>query len=161
MHPPSAKDLHPRKGEAYLDRFNVSFVDPKFSSIIWDRLRQHVPTVDGREATGLYHKLRFYKYSKGQRFGQHVDTCVRETEPDRVSEYTLLIYLNGQHDALPPVEGGETVFYATAKKVLTSFAPCAGSALLHAHGRRCLMHEGAEVTKGEKYLFRSDIMYPK
>eukprot|EP00242_Pyramimonas_sp_CCMP2087_P005970 CAMPEP_0198217696 /NCGR_PEP_ID=MMETSP1445-20131203/65323_1 /TAXON_ID=36898 /ORGANISM="Pyramimonas sp., Strain CCMP2087" /LENGTH=39 /DNA_ID= /DNA_START= /DNA_END= /DNA_ORIENTATION= len=31
--------------------------------------------------------------------------------------------------------------------------------LLHAHGRRCLLHEGAMVTKRAKYVMRTDVMY--
>lgn len=42
-----------------------------------------------------------------------------------------------------------------------SAAPKAGAALMHAHGPRCLMHEGAAVNKGVKYLLRSDILYEK
>ena len=61
-----------------------------------------------------------------------------------ISEYTLLIYLNGGPDGPPPVAGGETVFYQSAKRVLAEVAPRAGVALLHAHGRRCLMHAGSE-----------------
>ena len=51
------------------------------------------------------------------------------------------------------------MFHKTAKQVLVEVAPRAGRLLLHAHGRRCLMHEGAEVTRGAKYLLRADIMY--
>ena len=39
------------------------------------------------------------------------------------------------------------------------FSPRAGSALIHAHGQRCLTHEGAEVVEGLKYLLRSDVYY--
>lgn len=107
------------------------------------------------------------------RFEQHVDTYVQDADGDQ-SEYTLLIYLNssarslvtnGQDDSatatLPALSGGATVFYATAKKVLASVEPEAGAALIHAHGRRCLMHEGAAVEKGVKYVFRSDVIYHK
>ena len=89
---------------------------------------------------------RYYCYRRGQRFGQHVDTCVRHSNGD-VSEYTLLIYLNGQDHSQREDEatksqsqsqsqsqaqavqlrGGETVFYATAKRELCSVAPVAGT----------------------------------
>lgn len=36
---------------------------------------------------------------------------------EQKSEYTLLIYLNGGEDSLPPLSGGETIFHATTKKV--------------------------------------------
>lgn len=32
-----------------------------------------------------------------------------------------------------------------------------GMALLHRHGRDCLLHEGREVVEGEKWVVRSDL----
>lgn len=32
-----------------------------------------------------------------------------------------------------------------------------GMALLHKHGQDCLLHEGKAVTKGEKWVIRSDL----
>lgn len=32
-----------------------------------------------------------------------------------------------------------------------------GMALLHKHGKDCMLHEGKEVTKGEKWVIRSDL----
>lgn len=32
-----------------------------------------------------------------------------------------------------------------------------GMALLHKHGQDCLLHEGLEVTAGEKWVIRSDL----
>ena len=67
---------------------------------------------------------------------------------------TVLLYLNDEG-----LTGGETVFYADDNTEAFRFAPRAGAALLHAHGMRCLTHEGAEVTSGFKYLLRSDVAY--
>lgn len=36
--------------------------------------------------------------------------------------------------------------------------PEIGMALLHKHGHECLLHEGREVTKGEKWVLRSDLV---
>lgn len=63
--------------------------------------------------------------------------------------------------SLPALAGGETVFYATSKRTLASVTPQAGAALLHAHGRRCLMHCGAPVMRGTKYVLRCDVMFRK
>eukprot|EP00730_Choanoeca_flexa_P017402 TRINITY_DN8380_c0_g1_i4.p1 TRINITY_DN8380_c0_g1~~TRINITY_DN8380_c0_g1_i4.p1 ORF type:complete len:198 (+),score=27.11 TRINITY_DN8380_c0_g1_i4:218-811(+) len=157
LNPASEKDKHPRKGEAYLDRENATFIDPKINDALFSRLQPFVPTVDGKAATGLFERLRYYIYRRGQRFDQHVDTSVHSSLG--TSEYTFLVYLNGQEESLPPLQGGETVFYKNVRTVLASVAPEAGAALLHAHGRRCLMHEGAQVTKGSKYMLRSDVMF--
>lgn len=54
---------------------------------------------------------------------------------------------------------GDTVFMATARSELCRVQPRAGMALLHAHGRRCLMHYGEVVTRGAKYVLRADVLY--
>ncbi|GMI54803.1 hypothetical protein ScalyP_jg7190 [Parmales sp. scaly parma] len=38
-------------------------------------------------------------------------------------------------------------------------SPIEGSACLHIHGDECLLHKGAEVTLGVKYLLRTDIVF--
>ncbi|OXV05285.1 hypothetical protein Egran_06947, partial [Elaphomyces granulatus] len=73
--------------------------------------------------------------------------------------WTLLIYLTA-------TEGGETVFYQDSlttptersSKTAIAVAPEVGMALLHRHGERCLLHEGKEVRKGEKWVIRSDLI---
>jgi hypothetical protein len=70
--------------------------------------------------------------------------------------WTLLIYLT-------TCTGGETVFYPESTRgnrnpEPVSVAPVTGMALLHRHGDRCLLHEGAEVLDGEKWVLRSDLV---
>ncbi|KAJ1416675.1 hypothetical protein B484DRAFT_454241 [Ochromonadaceae sp. CCMP2298] len=56
--------------------------------------------------------------------------------------------------------GGETIFYAGIYgHKLLSVSPQRGLLLLHGHGAHCLTHEGAEVTRGVKYLLRTDVVY--
>lgn len=58
-----------------------------------------------------------YRYQQGQSFGAHYDESVIEKDDagnDVVSEYTVLIYLNGERDS--DLMGGETVFYPKGKK---------------------------------------------
>eukprot|EP01060_Flectonema_neradi_P011803 TRINITY_DN1878_c13_g1_i1.p1 TRINITY_DN1878_c13_g1~~TRINITY_DN1878_c13_g1_i1.p1 ORF type:complete len:243 (+),score=38.69 TRINITY_DN1878_c13_g1_i1:53-781(+) len=155
LNPASKADLNPRKGEALLDRWNLTFSDPVLSDRLFKRLQPLLPPFEGRNAISFSSKLRYYRYDKSQQFEQHVDVCVREDGYQ--SEYTLLIYLNGigQIDLI----GGETVFYSTKKKVLLSFPPEQGALLLHAHGKRCLMHKGDVVKKGSKYVLRTDVLY--
>ena len=80
--------------------------------------------------------------------------------------WTLLLYLTS---AKSGCLGGETVFYpegegsaASKRKDRGTAAPIvveldAGMALLHSHGSECLLHEGKEVTEGEKWVIRSDL----
>ena len=56
------------------------------------------------------------------------------------------------------LEGGETVFYAEQREVLR-VSPVAGLALVHRHGRECLLHESLPVQKGLKYVLRSDLVF--
>lgn len=75
--------------------------------------------------------------------------------------WTLLLYLSS------PVTGcigGETVFYPEAPRKRAAAPPppvvvelTVGTALLHRHGKECLIHEGKEVTDGEKWVIRSDL----
>ena len=67
---------------------------------------------------GLSRNIRFYRYQQGQSFGAHYDESVVEQDPsdegEAVSEYTVLIYLNGERDS--DLIGGDTVFYPKGKK---------------------------------------------
>ena len=38
-----------------------------------------------------------------------------------------------------------------------AIVPEVGMALLHKHGNDCMLHEGREVTAGEKWVIRSDL----
>ena len=114
-----------------------------------------VPSNLGRlQPSGCNPNIRLYKYGEGQRFGRHVDQANRLADGS-TTEFTVLLYLNDD------VEGGETVFYADhrSNQEACRFSPKAGAALIHAHGERCLTHEGAVVRKGVKYLLRTDLAY--
>ena len=74
--------------------------------------------------------------------------------------WTLLLYLTAHSTGC---EGGQTVFHpAPVTKRGTAPPPVVadlqvGMALLHRHGKDCLLHEGKEVTAGEKWVIRSDL----
>lgn len=73
--------------------------------------------------------------------------------------WTLLVYLSS-------CTGGETIFYPDATRANRNPEPIAvapeiGMALLHRHGDQCMIHEGAEVTGGEKWVLRSDLVVPR
>lgn len=160
LNPPNGKDLHPRKGEAFLCRESLSFGDEALSAALWARLQPLLPPYAGRPAAG-FTALRYYRYLRGHRFGEHVDVSSRGDGGESETEYTLLLYLNssGADAGDGALQGGETVFWSTKRRELLSQDPEEGLLLLHAHGRRCLMHEGREVTRGRKYLLRTDVLY--
>ena len=111
---------------------------------IWSRISADVPSVvEGRRAIGLNERLRFYRYGPGQRFAPHTDGCHRRSNGDE-SFFTLMVYLNGG------ARGGETRFENA------SVTPEPGLALIFDH---YLLHEGAPVLEGQKYVLRSDVMY--
>jgi hypothetical protein len=75
--------------------------------------------------------------------------------------WTLLLYLTSPATGCI---GGETVFYPEPPKKSKGPPPepfvvdlQVGLALLHRHGDACMLHEGREVTQGEKWVIRSDL----
>ncbi|KAF8939343.1 hypothetical protein BGZ47_008213 [Haplosporangium gracile] len=147
----------PRPGYAFRDNDRIQFDSPEFASMVWNKcglrdrwkeLWEHpkygLETVHGqsitsgtrnskrvRHAVGLSRNIRMYRYQQGQSFGAHYDESVVEkddTDNEVVSEYTVLIYLNGERDS--DLIGGETVFYPKGKKPIPTSgvtAPTRGS----------------------------------
>ncbi|KAK0287588.1 hypothetical protein LTR91_003042 [Friedmanniomyces endolithicus] len=175
----------PQKGHAVRvnDRYQVedsAFADRLWSGTALKELVEH-PTIDGRELSaedtkelwggevlGLNSNIRVYRYSKGQFFDQHYDDSNIISFPTSTSPipiparttWTLLLYLSSPATGC---QGGETVFYPEAPgKRQVAPAPViaaleVGMALLHRHGKDCLLHEGREVLDGEKWVIRSDL----
>ncbi|CAG8907702.1 unnamed protein product [Penicillium egyptiacum] len=138
--------------------------DGTSSSALAERARQ----LWGGEPLGLNPNIRIYRYSAGQFFGQHYDDANNITFPSpnlrskatpARTTWTLLVYLTS-------CAGGETIFYpeptrANRNPEPIAVAPEVGMALLHRHGDHCMIHEGAEVTGGEKWVLRSDLVVPR
>ncbi|KAL8673606.1 MAG: hypothetical protein Q9168_001961 [Polycauliona sp. 1 TL-2023] len=174
----------PKKGDAVRvnDRFQVD--DPSFAEQLWksaglEKLvtnpdedggmsKQTLSQLWGGEVCGLNPRIRIYRYSKGQFFAQHYDESNTLALPQcpATTTWTLLIYLTGPSTGCI---GGETVFYPEIGPVKAFSGrdndgsnPVVvdlevGMALLHRHGQDCLLHEGREVTAGEKWVIRSDL----
>jgi predicted 2-oxoglutarate/Fe(II)-dependent dioxygenase YbiX len=118
--------------------------DPALAQEIWDRCKDYVPGVlAGFRALGINERFRFYRYDPGQAFRWHRDGYFQRENGER-SRLTLMIYLNDAFD------GGETCFEEAVVK------PERGTALCFVHH---LLHEGAEVKSGRKYVMRTDVMY--
>lgn len=111
---------------------------------LWERVKEYVPQeLKISTAIGMNERFRFYKYQPGHRFKPHYDgSYIRNI--NEWSEYTFMVYLNDG------MEGGATNFDGV------SVVPEAGMALIFKHD---LLHEGAEVTAGVKYVLRTDVMY--
>jgi prolyl 4-hydroxylase len=140
-------------------RNRVAIDDDAVAAFLWDRLAPQIPpllsfyrpglrpdpdTADLHQlrAMGLNRRMRYYKYSGGERFAPHVD--LSHSEGSRRSFLTLIIYLNDDF------QGGETDFFTF------SVAPRTGKAIAFAHELR---HEGKPVFCGTKYVLRTDVMY--
>ncbi|XAR66191.1 hypothetical protein NMG60_11012315 [Bertholletia excelsa] len=165
--------LGPTRGEAYRDNDRISVVDPVLANTIWEAGINKLFSdfkIQGKVAVGLNPNIRFYRYKVGQRFGRHIDESI-DLGDGNCTHYTLLIYLsggaklkstndksNGQCSSEILV-GGETVFYGPRNSVVAEVPPSAGMALLHIHGDKCMLHEARNVTKGVKYVLRSDVAF--
>lgn len=118
--------------------------DHSLAEKLWQRASPYVPKTPGaRQPIGLNERFRLYRYLPGQRFTWHADAPFRRGNGE-ISLLTFMIYLN------EGFQGGATRF-ESAKVVGVK-----GMALFFQHG---LIHEGAEVTQGKKYVLRSDVMF--
>jgi hypothetical protein len=176
-----------QRGTRYLAQrecYRGQFHDPAMAARIFTRLMAVLTSVPqhglaGMESSGLLPvgetlagavgcnpNLRLYRYDRGHSFGRHVDESVTirsdNAEEEWVTRLTALVYLSS-------CEGGATRFYVPAgatgrgdrrqstKQV--AYRPTPGSLLLHLHGEECLEHEGDTVTRGVKYVLRTDVAY--
>ncbi|KAK1409174.1 hypothetical protein QVD17_35699 [Tagetes erecta] len=165
--------LGPTKGEAYRDNDRIAVNDHVLADTLWEcglsKLLSDI-TIRGKVAVGLNPNIRLYRYKVGQRFGRHIDESVDLGE-GKHTHYTLLIYLNGDGgskpksdgngsvDSFEPLVGGETVFYGPRNSLVAEVTPTQGMALFHIHGAKCMLHESRNVTKGVKYILRSDVAF--
>jgi len=162
---------------------NVVWVaDEALNDAVFKRLGSHLPQSyeDCRDASGkavgvgelcgLNRRWRFYEYGVGGTYRPHVDGAwpgsaldandvyVYDAFGDRTSRLTALIYLNDDFD------GGATAFYNapdTPGISVEAVAPRQGAVLFFPHGdaRGSLIHEGAAVLKGYKYVVRTEVLY--
>ncbi|KAK4130128.1 hypothetical protein BT67DRAFT_445975 [Trichocladium antarcticum] len=162
----------PKRGDAVRvnDRFQID--DARFADRLWSETGLKEVLLNGRELAhlwggqivGLNPNIRVYRYRPGQFFDAHYDdsnnvsikTETGEQSPARTT-WTLLLYLTSPADGCI---GGETVFYPhdrrTPKEAIAVSLE-SGMLLLHKHGHDCMLHEGREVTGGEKWVIRTDL----
>ncbi|PMD57535.1 uncharacterized protein K444DRAFT_644412 [Hyaloscypha bicolor E] len=123
----------------------------------------------GGEVVGLNPSIRIYRYTKGQFFDCHYDESnhLSLSNVPVKTTWTLLLYLTSPATGC---QGGETVFYPDeivipGKKNVVEEPVVVGletgMVLLHKHGNDCMLHEGREVTDGEKWVIRTDLCVKK
>ncbi|KAF7725134.1 hypothetical protein EC973_000386 [Apophysomyces ossiformis] len=162
--PPQPVPAIPKRGEAFRSNDRQSMEDEAFAQRLWevglDKICQEQQGISEvslpRRPVGLNSNIRVYRYRVGQKFEGHYDESVQDKVSGLWTHWTLLCYLNED------MEGGETVFYKHVSKKkkggIISVRPEKGLALLHLHGNHCLFHEAMEVTKGAKWVLRSDVL---
>ena len=115
---------------------------------LWSRLARWAPSLRNHgRAVGLNERFRFYRYAPGEYFKWHRDGAFFRDTHER-SLLTAIVYLNDD------CEGGSTDFDLGDEEIRV--VPERGAVLLFDHGLR---HQGAPVTRGRKYVLRTDVMY--
>lgn len=122
--------------------------DVALAGQLWERMKRWVPTTHRRigswHAHGINERFRFYRYTQGQYFKWHSDgPFIRH--PEDMSLFTAMVYLNEDF------EGGTTDF-----QFGPSVTPRQGMLLLFEHS---MVHQGAPVHRGCKYVLRTDVMF--
>ncbi len=133
----------------------VMIDDPATAAELYERARPFLPD-DFLiwQPCGFNDRFRFYRYARGQEFKWHFDGEYHR-ENGEASKYTFMMYLN---DAC---SGGETLFHLHEGRVTDDVAdlrvrPATGKALLFRHD---VLHTGAVVLDGVKYVMRTDVMF--
>lgn len=146
------------------DRFVLD--DEELANQLFEKVRPYLPeTIEVNFAmqaeNGIWHlkelnsRIRFCKYSANQYFHRHLDGVHYRNDTTQ-SKLTFMIYLNSATD----FKGGRTLFFKTKEtnEIWASYIPKQGDLIIFDHN---VWHEGEVLTKGEKFVLRSDILYSK
>jgi len=145
----------PKKVELINDKhrkyYRVQFQDKELANKLYEMVKSYIPKKIKKISVGMNSFIRLSKYEPGQFFGIHKDGINFDQENKKNMSYaTLNIFLNDDF------EGGETIFYENDKKTLTmKCKPKSGRGSFFYSQQ---FHEGAKLTKGYKYLLRTDLM---
>jgi hypothetical protein len=147
-------DYFENQNSHFVDRgiaeyYRVIKDDKEFADKLWNRIKDKIPKeYNGSKIIGLNSYFRFSKYEDGMEFGKHKDGDNQDSNGNR-SVYTLNIFLNKEF------EGGETIFYDEDDKEIIVAVPEPGRGAIF---NTQIVHRGAKVVNGLKYLLRTDIM---
>jgi len=133
----------------------VMIDDVPLAHAMWERLKPFFDECGGFWLpVGLNERWRFYRYDPGQQFDWHFDGAYERSPLER-SAFTFMIYLNGG------VAGGATEFNLRSRggvqndDPIIRVQPEMGKALVFVHR---ILHRGAPVADGRKYVLRTDVM---
>eukprot|EP00934_Nitzschia_sp_Nitz4_P004826 Nitzschia sp. Nitz4//scaffold18_size181773//56267//57700//NITZ4_001909-RA/size181773-processed-gene-0.194-mRNA-1//1//CDS//3329539993//4816//frame0 len=153
-------------------------VDDSILQVINQRVTPHLPATiaapnhknQSIRFASVNPRWRFFRYGQGCVYRPHLDgswpasrinakgeyEC--DTDDGIKSYFTFLIYLNDGF------EGGQTRYYLQdpnyAGLVGRGVTPSCGSVMVFAQGNiASLIHEGSAVTKGTKFVVRTDVLY--
>ena len=134
------------------------------SSSLFEVIKQYIPEQIetkgiGKDEAGIWQlkklnsRIRICRYLTGQYFNKHLDGIHYESKTVQ-SKLTFMVYLNGQEE----FKGGRTLFFYSKNddSTMETFLPDQGDLIIFDHN---LWHSGEVVSKGEKYILRSDILY--
>lgn len=152
--------------------------DPQTLAAIFNRVAALLPQqIEGCALKGLNARFRVYRYVPGAVYRPHIDgswprSGLDLAKPDgqqylyddtregaQLSRLTFLIYLNDEFS-----EGFTTFFMPTAEALKgIRVVPRMGSVLVFPHGETtgALLHEGSAVSRGAKYVIRTDVLYER
>lgn len=155
---------------AYLRRNqNVNWVvSDAIVERLWQRASPAVPdTVGGVAPDGLNARFRFYRYGEGDFFMRHEDvswpgsrvvndTLIDDVDPTLRSHYSFIVVLNDDFD------GGATQFEVERDGLgSVDVRTPTGAALCFPHGthpEQCV-HCSTPITRGTKYIIRTDLLF--
>lgn len=172
------KDIKQEYDETYRHCDRVVCMSEYVAKKLWNIIRPQLQKKDvfevkpyGFGAAGVWKPIginpcfRFTRYSEGHHFKPHKDGLFVLHDNYR-SIYTVMLYLNDSF------EGGTTKFYETdplqkvsgdteallqvAPKV--NLIPKTGTLVIFNHDA---LHEGLPITKGKKYVLRTDIIFQR
>jgi len=133
---------------------------PGFADALFARVQHAIPrALFGASLVGLNERLRFLRYDPGETFKIHRDGVFERGAGPLEGEFTLitlLLYLNTGY------EGCFTRFFkdhgieAYVPEGGLPVEPGVGRVLLHEHS---ILHSAPPLTKGRKYVLRTDVLY--
>lgn len=156
------------------------FADQHTLDQIYKRALPFLPqSIEGCAVKGINARFRVYRYVPGAVYRPHIDGSWPRSGLDltksegsqymyddtregaQLSRLTFLVYLNDDF-----TEGYTTFFIPDTQPERLKgvrVEPRIGSVLVFPHGESvgALLHEGSGVTKGAKYVIRTDVLYEK